>query len=1015
MADLHMEPLAVWGDNSHSKHAQPFSQSNVKDHVVLHIPRTTFRRAASNFTDVRHADQDARYDEIAMQLFLKMVHKTANLPSDIVPADAAYPYVKVWLEWVPSATLKDQAVAYRLHAVSLHPQVRFGTHLKAMLAETSGLHADSMERKQNSRKVDPLAGLHPYQKWMRVSGKEMYVRTICDRYAQSQEFTADLDNVLDPNKDIDNMENIANPTNVFSLGRALELTPETADPRFKNPEAYSMDLTAGSSIKFVFTDYIRRLTPEQIHPKVFCAKYLPDHQAWMEAQRAIRQKRLDMGYDPNCQSEYDIRTSEDMMRERLEGMHDRSAFSALAQQAKFRYNEEIAPLEGTVSFGPAYETFQAWATHALDTQCLDPDASVSDVVSKMLTWRQQLKAPIIVQHRLNDPSMSIFANRVMSLLEGYEQYFLVSTAHRMMFLIQHAKYDSFRRDFGLHNNVFQAGEGATSKSFLFTLMDRMSIPGTIQVLTYQTGKADAVDGNQNDVTTVCHEAPPGMFMTGNNKNADSTQEAMFKEKLTSQRVTAKIYCQDETTGKRSNRLTKSECIGVWMGATNDPPSEVGEALKTRFFWGNFEQVERDGRDIDDCMNGERMMTKQDKAHRKSLENEAKEEQFRVMLVEKAIWTGVIRDVDTTATNVVIPRFKKKIAGNSIVRPGPRDWERVKIFARCLAIVTAIETVCNMPGGKYYGKPFVTHMLLDIEPLLRVTEEMVIFTISLFADQFRSPVEHKILNAIWAMSKDKPVCVNPSSTEDDTSNYVKLPKFRQLCKTINSRIPRTKGRTSVNNIEEFLGKMTKHSVTSRDYKTMRPHEYPTLKGGGAPQKHQSCIITHEGTFIHVSHVLNHAGDDSDSVWTVLSQETHANSDVKRLLTAFPYSEKWYHVFKVIERQPGGASIKYDNVLWNTPESRWMTGTGESAAASRKQDGFSINQDIDTYVAHKWSTTLCKFVPSPHESVQRAAQASEGARSMTYPDEYVSGYEKWHSKKRARAREGENANKKAKTLQ
>lgn len=1012
---LHMEPLAVWGDNTHSKSKQRIVLENVKDHVVLHIPRTTFRRAASNFSDVRHADQGARYDEIALQLFLKMVHKTANLPSDIVPADAAYPYVKAWLEWVPSATLKDQAVAYRLHAVSLHPQVRFGTHLKAMLAETSGLHADSMERKQNSRKVDPLAGLHPYQKWMRVSGKEMYVRTICDRYAQSQEFTADLDNVLDPSKDIDNMENIANPSKVFTLRRALELTPETADPRFKNSEAYSADLNTDSIVRFTYPSYVRRLTPEQIHPKVFCAKYLPDHQAWMEAQRAIRQKQLDMGYDPNCQSEYDIRTSEDMMRERLEGMHDRSAFSTLAQQTKFRYNGEIAPLEGTDEFPAAYEAFQAWATHALETQCLDPDASVSDVVSKMLTWRQRLRAPIIVQHRLNDPTMSIFANRVMSLMEYYEQYFLVSTAHRMMFLIQHAKYDSFRRDFGLHSNVFQAGEGATSKSFLFTLMDRMSIPGTIQVLTYQTGKADAVDGNQNDVTTVCHEAPPGMFMTGNNKNADSTQEAMFKEKLTSQRVTAKVYCQDETTGKRSNRLTKSECVGVWMGATNDPPSEVGEALKTRFFWGNFEQVERDGRDIDDCMNGERMMTKQDKAKRKELEDEAKEEQFRVMLVEKAIWTKVIRDVNTTATNVVIPRFKKKIAGNSIVRPGPRDWERVKIFARCLAIVTAIETVCNMPGGKHYGKPFETYMLVDIEPLLRVTEEMVIFTISLFADQFRSPVEHKILNAIWSMSKDKPICVNPSSSEDDTANYVKLPKFRQLCKTINSRIPRTKGRTSINNIEEFLSKMTKHSVTSRDYKMARPNEYPELKQSGAPQKHQSCIITHEGTFIHVSHVLNHAGDDSDSVWSALLQETHANSDDKRLLTAFPYSEKWYHIFKIIERQPGGAAIKYDNVLWNTPESRWMTGTEESAAASRKQDGFSINQDIDTYVAHKWSSILGKFVPSPKESVQRVLQAAANGRYMTYPDTYVAGYQKWRNKKRARGREEEAAAKKARALE
>ena len=78
-------------------------------------------------------------------------------------------------------------------------------------------------------------------------------------------------------------------------------------------------------------------------------------------------------------------------------------------------------------------------------------------------------------------------------------------------------------------------------------MAKHSIPGTVEVLTYQTGKADAVDGNRNDITTVCHEAPPGMFRTAKNPNADSSQEAMFKEKLTSQQV----HCKSILPG-RSN-------------------------------------------------------------------------------------------------------------------------------------------------------------------------------------------------------------------------------------------------------------------------------------------------------------------------------------------------------------------------------------------------------------------------------------------------------------------------------
>ena len=310
-------------------------------------------------------------------------------------------------------------------------------------------------------------------------------------------------------------------------------------------------------------------------------------------------------------------------------------------------------------------------------QCLDPDACVSEVVSKMLTWRTENPHVATIKHVIMDDSLSIFANRAIALFEQYEQYYLISTTHRMMYLIHHARYDAFRRDFGLHFNCFQAGDGACSKSFLFDQMSKMSIPSTIEVLTYQTGKSDAVDGNRNDITTVCHEAPPGMFRTAKNPNADSSQEAMFKEKLTSQRVTAKVWCQDEGTGKRSARLTKSECVGVWMGATNDPPAEVEEALKTRFFWGNFEQQRRVGRDIDDCMNGERMMSSADKAQKKKFFRESQEEQYRVMLVEK--WAKVIKDVDTTASNIPIPRLKKKLNKNSIIVPGPRDWERQSVL------------------------------------------------------------------------------------------------------------------------------------------------------------------------------------------------------------------------------------------------------------------------------------------------------------------------------------------------
>ena len=160
--------------------------------------------------------------------------------------------------------------------------------------------------------------------------------------------------------------------------------------------------------------------------------------------------------------------------------------------------------EHTDQFGRSYAKFQDWAVVAMERQCQIQTPKFPRSYRKCFGGAHHQP---IIKHNITSPELSVFANRFIGLMEVYEQYYLISTAHRMMYLIQHARYDAFRRDFGLHFNCFQAGDGACSKSFLFDLMAKLSIPGTIEVLTYQTGKADAVDGKRNDITTVCHEAP----------------------------------------------------------------------------------------------------------------------------------------------------------------------------------------------------------------------------------------------------------------------------------------------------------------------------------------------------------------------------------------------------------------------------------------------------------------------------------------------------------------------------
>ncbi len=265
-----------------------------------------------------------------------------------------------------------------------------------------------------TRKADPLAGLYPYQKWQRVNGLEMYLRTVCDRYSGTQNFTSQMNKILCPSAKLHDADpetgNPANPSLVFTIDRALARTPLSADPRFLDRAAYvgnSKANTFPNRLSFPSSKHVLLLTPAQLHPKVFCGKYLPEHQQWMKEQKALPTKTLHTDYDNLCETEYDIRTPADIERARIEGLSDRSAFDSVAQQSKVRYAQQCLSLEGTADFPAAYRDYQAWAIHAMKTQCLDPDAAISEVVSKMLSWRTTHQEAAVIQHRITDPSLSV--------------------------------------------------------------------------------------------------------------------------------------------------------------------------------------------------------------------------------------------------------------------------------------------------------------------------------------------------------------------------------------------------------------------------------------------------------------------------------------------------------------------------------------------------------------------------------------------------------------------------------
>lgn len=502
----------------------------------------------------------------------------------------------------------------------------------------------------------------------------------------------------------------------------------------------------------------------------------------------------------------------------------------------------------------------------------DTYADVSESAKMILLWKTNIRKDedMNFQFKKVDPNMSIFSNRAIRLLEFYDKSLFVSSAHKALFLLNHSKYDAYRQETNLHFNQGYTGEGATSKSYLFEKMEQMSITGTVETLTYQTTKADAIDGDIIDVIQVFNEAPPGMFMT--NKHTDGQQEAMFKEKLTSMRVSVKEFWRDENTGERKNRVAKSQSIGVCMGATNDDPSLCSEAMRTRFYWGQFHKYGDLLRSIQLCMRGDRELEDCPgaKRERERMLLYCKEEQMRMWLVFKFIYMGILQKPTLKAADVVYDRVTTHLKTKHKVNIPPRTKERFEMLCTIYTIINALEIVFNVEGGLNAGTPenhnvFHPIQLLDIEPFMFCTEEIAIFSLTQISEEIVNPNEFKVLKAIWELhKKSNNYREEVKTTEDGQSikltdnNYICVNNGKRLLTEIINAIPSSAGKMSKHNISSLLNDWNEKCVncpiyqecnqmlaTERKFQDGFPQPMPNNK-----DKKIQLIHDHNRTYLHI---------------------------------------------------------------------------------------------------------------------------------------------------------------------
>jgi len=559
----------------------------------------------------------------------------------------------------------------------------------------------------------------------------------------------------------------------------------------------------GSEYQTVFTDdveEIKRIAKGRFvvhHLKKSPGRFNPDG-GWIQGN-IVYGNTLHLNHgDENM--EYTER-----LKSKFQNQHSISSFDIIEMETSYR-------LQLTTNRREVQELM----VDKFEERCVSGDSDISSAGKCIARWLRHMRPELYERHgsfafEIKDPTLSVFANMQFWFLQCLDSYMCVATAHPELLKLHNAAYDSYRQhgENQLHFNTIYTGESATSKSYAFDVKKQMSIEGTITEITYQTTRADAIDGDQNDHITIFNEAPPGLFQAG---PGDQNQDAlsMMKEKLTSNRVRTKTFVKDEETGERKNRIAVSSQIGVYMGATNDNPALAEEAVKSRFHWGEFERIYRKDKCISDYQRKAFDMEKKPELKKKADQFlfYTKDQQMKVFYIWKFIFCNIIEDIDLDAASILLTQLSKVMKKDYNIRMPPRTVERYRILCRILTITNALDVVFNMKGGLHQGKPFELKQLLDVEPYLYCTEEIAFCAFNMISVEISQLTisRDKTLNALWRIflgnkqyKKDR---VDDIDIVDHS--YIRMNGgMKSLCTKIQNLIPFDCGKPSIHNIHSVL--------------------------------------------------------------------------------------------------------------------------------------------------------------------------------------------------------------------
>lgn len=365
------------------------------------------------------------------------------------------------------------------------------------------------------------------------------------------------------------------------------------------------------------------------------------------------------------------------------------------------------------------------------------------------TWTYG-KMPII------DKEMSSFGNFMGQILFDFENVLRISTTHTILLRVLINALDSYRNQANLHNNVVLLGEGATGKSHMLDCLQDMMVENTVKSVTHVTDKAAAVDTDNNDHITCYHEMPPQLLGSADGKGGQETGSHIIKDMMTSCSVDTNTIHIDDTGRRRSIKVT-SQCIGVFIMATNERFDKIPQALSTRMIPIIVNDNQRRKFGINDMtckitgVSGGDYSSGDDEirfnTHIKNIQNV-------MMMVEKMIYINILEDVGMAVFDTMQINMTKYMIDNHIMYNigNIREIKYLRHFARTATIMHAVHKFISDPSSpgfdtKDFGSEESFKVLMKIQPYLFCTEEIALFTLTVNADQLIKIYHFKVVELL----------------------------------------------------------------------------------------------------------------------------------------------------------------------------------------------------------------------------------------------------------------------------